>query len=250
MLAHYGAVADPARVRDPDRKGSVENAIQHTQNTALKGLRFDMIEEQNAHLERWECKWADTRVHGATRRQVEVMFQEERPYLKPLPIEAFQYFKESKRTVCDDSCVRVGHCSYAARPAKIGSQVLVRVFERHLEIRDLHSKALLRTHALSAAPGAVILPDEERLFNPSRETRRILTQAKAIGPATEKLCQSMFEKDGRVGQPAPPWSIWGQSQQGLRNKSQNFLIFQYQTLPEHLRHSSHPINFPWLADCA
>ena len=36
MLAHYGAIADPARVRDPDRKGTVENAIQHTQSTALK----------------------------------------------------------------------------------------------------------------------------------------------------------------------------------------------------------------------
>lgn len=29
-LKHYGVVADPARVRDPNRKGSVENAIGHT----------------------------------------------------------------------------------------------------------------------------------------------------------------------------------------------------------------------------
>jgi transposase len=35
VLAHYGVVADPARIRDPNRKGSVENAIQHTQATAL-----------------------------------------------------------------------------------------------------------------------------------------------------------------------------------------------------------------------
>src|SRR5439155_3919156 len=34
MLAHYGVVADPARVRDPNRKGTVENAIGHTQATA------------------------------------------------------------------------------------------------------------------------------------------------------------------------------------------------------------------------
>jgi transposase len=36
MLAHYGVVADPARVRDRNRMGSVESAIQHTQATALK----------------------------------------------------------------------------------------------------------------------------------------------------------------------------------------------------------------------
>jgi len=34
MLAHHGAVADPCRVRDPNRKGTVENAIQQTQGTA------------------------------------------------------------------------------------------------------------------------------------------------------------------------------------------------------------------------
>jgi hypothetical protein len=33
-------VADPARVRGPNRKGAVENAIGHTQSTALKGRRF------------------------------------------------------------------------------------------------------------------------------------------------------------------------------------------------------------------
>ena len=79
MLAHYGVMADPARVRDPNRKGAVENAIQHTQSTALKGRRFASIEEQNEFLEHWETKWAAQRIHGSTRRQVEAMFQEERP---------------------------------------------------------------------------------------------------------------------------------------------------------------------------
>jgi transposase len=36
-LAHYGVVADPARVRDPNRKGTVESAIGHTQTTCLEG---------------------------------------------------------------------------------------------------------------------------------------------------------------------------------------------------------------------
>lgn len=205
VLAHYGVVADPARVRDPNRKGTVENAIQHTQSTALKGLRFDSIEAQNAHLEHWETKWAAQRIHGSAKRQVEAMFQEERAALKPLPLEGFQYFIESKHCVCDDSCVRVDHSSYAARPAVIGSQVLVRLFEHHLEIRHLHTQALLRTHARAAKPGSLILPDDERPFNPSRETRRALAQAEALGPATKKLCQSLFDQQGRVGQRA----IWG-----------------------------------------
>jgi transposase len=204
-LAHYEVVADPARVRDPNRKGSVENAIGHTQATALKGKRFASLEEQNEHLERWETKWAAPRIHGAERRQVQAMFEEEKPHLQPLPVRSMQYFRDEERTVCDDGCVRVAHCSYAARPATIGSEVLVRIFEHRLEIRDLKSQALLRIHTKAERPGTVVLPNDERVFNPSRETRLILTQAKAIGADATRLCELMFTAEGRVGQR----KLWG-----------------------------------------
>jgi transposase len=123
VLAHYGVVADPARVRDPNRKGTVESAIQHTQSTALKGRRFASIEEQNAFLEHWETRWAAQRIHGSAKRQVEAMFQEERATLKPLPLESFQYFTEVERTVYDDTCVR--HAS-AARSWSASSHITSR----------------------------------------------------------------------------------------------------------------------------
>ena len=204
-LAHYSVVADPARVRDPNRKGAVENAIGHTQATALKGRRFESIEEQNEFLEHWESKWAAPRIHGSARRQVQAMFEEERAHLQPLPLTGMQYFTEAQRTVCDDGCVRVDHCSYAARPAAIGSRVLVRVFEHRIEIRDLTTQVLVRSHARAERPGTVVLPQEERVFNPSRETRRILAQAKAIGTEAERLCQLLFAVEGRVGQR----KLWG-----------------------------------------
>ncbi len=204
-LAHYEVVADPARVRDPNRKGSVENAIGHTQATALKGKRFESLQEQNTYLEHWETKWAASRIHGSERRQVQALFEEERPHLQPLPVRAMQYFRDEQRTVCDDGCVRVAHCSYAARPAAIGAKVMVRIFERRLEIRDLQTQGLLRTHVLAQQPGTVVLPDAERVFNPSRETRRILSQAQAIGPDAQRLCQLLFAIEGRVGQR----KLWG-----------------------------------------
>ena len=204
MLEHYGVVADPARVRDPNRKGTVEHAIGHTQATALKGRRFESIEAQNEHLEHWETNWAAKRIHGTERQQVQAMFEAERPHLKPLPLLGMQYFTQGVRTVCDDSCVRVDHSSYAARPAAIGSKVLVRIFERRIEIRDLQG-ALLRTHAKAERPGSVVLPADERVFNPSRETRLILGQAKEIGEHASRLCELMFAAEGRVGQR----KLWG-----------------------------------------
>jgi transposase len=170
-LAHYEVVADPARVRDPNRKGTVENAIGHTQATALKGRRFESIEEQNTYLEHWESKWAATRIHGVERRQVQAMFEEERAHLQPLPVTGMQ----------------------------------VRLFERRFEIRDLKSQQLLRTHTRVDRPGTVVLPQEERVFNRSRETRFILNQAASIGPQAARLCQMLFAIEGRVGQR----KLWG-----------------------------------------
>lgn len=205
MLAHYHCVADPARVRDPDRKGTVENAIQHTQSTALKGKKFESLEAQNEYLMHWEEKWAAPRIHGRAKRQVEAMFQEEKPFLNALPLESFRYFKEETRTVQDDSTVQVSDSWYAARPARIGSKVIVRIFEHDLEIRDLMTFALIRRHPLAYKKGEVLLPENERIFNPSRQTRQILRRAADIGPNANALCQQLFDKRGREAQK----SMWG-----------------------------------------
>src|SRR5207237_7146943 len=91
LLQHYGATALPCRIRDPDRKGKVESGVGHTKRTPLKGLRFETLEEAQHYLDQWEERWADTRIHGTTKRQVAAMFAEEKPALLPLPLEPFRY---------------------------------------------------------------------------------------------------------------------------------------------------------------
>ena len=96
VLAHYGVVALPCRINHPDRKGKVESGVGHTKKTPLKGKRFESLEEGQAYLDQWETNWADTRIHGTTKRQVAVMFAEEKPALLPLPLEAFRYYQFGK----------------------------------------------------------------------------------------------------------------------------------------------------------
>ena len=45
VLTHYGVVAMPCRVRDPDRKGKVESGVGHAQKTPLKGQRFESLDQ-------------------------------------------------------------------------------------------------------------------------------------------------------------------------------------------------------------
>jgi transposase len=118
VLAHYGAVALPCRIQDPDRKGKVESAVGHAKKTPLKGQRFESLEQAQAYLDRWEATWADTRIHGTTKRQVATMFAEEKPTLLPLPVEPFRYYQYGERVVHLDGCVEVEAAYYLtyARP--------------------------------------------------------------------------------------------------------------------------------------
>ena len=95
----------PCKVRDPDRKGKIESAVGHTQKTPPKGKRFESLEEAQAYLDRSEEHWADTRIHGRTKRQVAAMFAEGKPSLQVLPLEPFRYYQYGKRTVHIDGCV-------------------------------------------------------------------------------------------------------------------------------------------------
>jgi hypothetical protein len=198
VLSHYGVVADPARVGDPNRKGTVENAIKHTQSTGLKGRKFESIEAQNTHLAHWEERWAAPRIHGRKKRQVLAMFTEERPYLKALPAERFRFFKHETRTVDDGGLVQVLGSYYAALPAPLYSEVSVRIYEREIEILDERG-VVLRRHEKAARKGEFVLPEEDRIFNPSRETARLIGQVAKIGPSCEQLAREIFARLGRPG---------------------------------------------------
>ena len=200
VLEHYNVAIDPARVADPNRKGTVENAVKHTQATALKGRRFESIEAQNDWLKHWEERWAAPRIHGRAKRQVSEMFREEKPYLEPLPLAPFRYFEQATRTVYDDGTIQVDKAYYAAAPAPLHSKVVVRIYDEQIEIIDPGRMEVIRRHMRSRRPGSVLMRPAERIFNPSRETDRLLARAEMIGPHSFSLCEMWFNQEGRTGQ--------------------------------------------------
>ena len=201
LLAHYGVVADPCRVRDPNRKGTVENAIQHTQGTALKGRRFESLDEQNTFLAHWEARWASLRIHGRKKRQVLEMYREELPALHALPLTGFQPFTQGVRTVDDSGLVAIEGSYYAALPATPGSTVTVRNYRDDIDIRDADGN-VLRRHRKAPRQGCFVLEETDRLFNPSRETLRLMRRVEQIGPHTERVAHELFARLGRPGQRA------------------------------------------------
>jgi hypothetical protein len=197
VLAHYGAVALPCRVGDPDRKGKVESGIGHTQKTPLKGLRFETLEAAQAYLDRWEERWADTRIHGTTKRQVAVMFAEERAALGPLPVEPFRYYRFGTRTVHLDGCVEVEAAYYSAPPGWIGREVHVQWNDFAVRLMNPTTGQLLREHA-RAPRGWHRVADADRPKRTPPKTIALLAAAQAAGPSLGELCDHIYRHDGAV----------------------------------------------------
>src|SRR5256886_2510190 len=198
VLAHDGVVALPCRVGAPDRKGKVESAIGQTQSTPLKGLRFASLEEAQAYLDRWEARWADTRIHGTTKRQVAAMFTEEQPHLRPLPLEPFRYYHYGTRTVHLDGCVEVAGAYYAPPPGWLGRAVAVQWDDRHVRLLDPTTGALLREHRRQTRGRHAIHSDDQPPRTPPT-TLTLLARAARAGDPIRTLCAAIHRRDGERG---------------------------------------------------
>jgi transposase len=198
VLAHYGVVALPCRVGDPDRKGKVEAGVGHAKKTPLRGLRFESLEEAQAYLDRWEAHWADTRVHGTTKRQVAAMFAEERPALGPLPLEPFRYYRFGVRTVHLDGCVEVEAAYYGTPPGWIGRRVDVQWNDLFVRLLDPTTGQLLREH-VRAPRGWHRIADADRPRRTPPKTIALLEAAMRIGPSVSTICDHIHRHDGEAG---------------------------------------------------
>ena len=198
LLAHYGVVAMPCRVRDPDRKGKVEAGVGHAQKTPLKGQRFESLEEAQAYLDRWESRWADTRIHGTTKRQVAAMFAEEKTHLLPLPLEPFRFYQYGQRVVHLDGCVEIEAAYYGAPPGWIGRRVQVQWDGLNVRLLDPRNGQLLREH-LRQKRGWHRIQEADRSPRTPLSTVQLLERASRAGAHIGNLCQAIHQRQGQVG---------------------------------------------------
>src|SRR6266550_6623772 len=198
VLAHYGAVAMPCRIHDPDRKGKVESGVGHAQRTPLKGLRFESLEEAQAYLDLWEERWADTRIHGTTKRQVAAMFAEEKPFLLPLPIEPFRYYQYGERVVHLDGCVEVEAAYYGLPPGWIGRRVQVQWDIQRVRLIDPRTGELLREH-LRQKRGGYRIQEEDHPKKMPLSTAQLLRRTEHAGAQIGKFCQLIYQRQTETG---------------------------------------------------
>ena len=198
---HYGTVILPTKPRMPRHKGKIERGIGYVQSNALKGRTFSSLAEQNEYLLGWEKRIADTRIHGTTRQQVHLLFQEEKPYLTPLPSGRFPSFEEGRRSVHRDGHIEVAKAYYSVPPEYTGRQVWVR-WDGHL-VRVFNSKMeSIAVHA-QVEPGTFQTHEQhlhsKKISQVEKGTVWLLRRSALIGTHAEQWARQMLEARGVAG---------------------------------------------------
>jgi transposase len=196
-MSHYGTIVFPCRPYAPNLKGKVESSVGYVQRTALKGRRFESIEEQNAYLLHRNERWAATRIHGTTKRQVREMFEEERPFLMPLPLTRFEYYRIVERRVHPDGHIEIGRAYYSVPLRYVGHMVVVHVGRLWLRILDPASRVCVREHEL-AQPGRrrTVSADLPKQTPPSVD--RIVAKISRMGTACGAFARAVVAERGVV----------------------------------------------------
>ena len=183
FAAHWGFTPLPTQPRHPQENGKQERSGGYVKDNALKGRRFDGLDEHNAFLRHWNRTVARLRIHGTTRRQVWTHFvQVEQPTLQPLATSPFPLFKAGERTVHVDGHVEVAGAFYPVPLALLGTRVrvqwdaqLVRVFQGDT-IAAVHRR--VSPGAYAHRPGDAEASTRQHAF-----VEHLLGQCERVGPA-------------------------------------------------------------------
>lgn len=198
---HYNCCVLPSRVRTPRHKGKVENGIKYIQNNALKGKRFKSLALLNEYLCNWEKNVADQRIHGTIRKQVRMLFEEEKPHLQKLPPTLFEGFDEVKRKVHRDGHVEIHGSYYSVPPEYTRREVWVRYTVRYVRIFNLHMQqialhARVKKGRFSTRPKDIPI---EKISNPERGNGWLLKQIDYMGEEVSTWARAMLKHRGPAG---------------------------------------------------
>jgi transposase len=193
---HWDFIPLPCRPRHPQEQGVVERGGRYLKDNALKGRRFDSLEELDAFLKRWNRTVARVRIHGRTRKQVYTHFLEvERPRLRPIPLERFSLFEVGTRSVHLDGYVEVDRAFYAVPDRLLGEDV--RVYWDDRLVRIYRNGQCVGVYTKAPAGTFNSLEEHRPAHKPSRQQayqENLLAKAEHIGDRALSWAEAAIEE--------------------------------------------------------
>jgi transposase len=202
---YYGFCIAPCRPYTPQHKGKVERGVGYVKTNFLAG-RGELALSQANHLVReWCLTTAGHRVHGTTKQQPLLRFEQtEHALLQPLPDQPYEVATWKRVKLHRDCYVVFDNAYYSAPFRYVGQTVLVRGSRRTVKILTTDYE-IIATHSRAQHPGdRVTLLDhlppykvDGLLWN----TELAQARAAEVGPATQQTVDRLLTD--RVLDPLP-----------------------------------------------
>jgi transposase len=199
---HYGFLIAPCRVGTPRHKGKVESGVHYVTRNFLAAPRGYptpttlAIANQDAHT--WCKTTAGLRIHGTTREQPLLRFQEtEQNRLKPLPATPYDLAIWKEATVGVDGHITFDNAYYSV-PLRVpkGTKLRVRGGAQFVTLFTRNHEPLF-THDRAQQPGQRqthpdhLPPHKAAGLTLNREECR--DAAAAIGAATDQIVTTLLD---------------------------------------------------------
>jgi transposase len=196
---HWGFTPLPIRPRNPQENGKEERSGGYVKDNALKGRRFESLQEQNEFLRRWNRTIARLRIHGTTRQQVWTHFlATDQPALRPLASEPFPLFASGMRTVHPDRHIEV-QGSFYPMPLSVPEGTRVRVRWDRQMVYVFQEESLVAVHARISAGRYAPRPGASPLEQTSTQcafAAQLLGRCERVGPSLHQWAEAAIEERG------------------------------------------------------
>ncbi len=197
MAGYYGVAIVPARVRKPKDKAKAENGVQRVEQWILARLRnhqFFSLSELNAQIRRLLVELNDKpfqKLPGSRRSQFEAL---DRPALRPLPAQRYEYAEWHKARVAPNIHVKVAECYYSVPYTLLKKELDVRLSAATVEV--FHKGQRVASHRRSHMPGHYETLKAHMPEGHQRQLewtpQRLLRWAADNGPNTRALIQAVL----------------------------------------------------------
>jgi len=197
MASHYGVAVLPARPRKPRDKAKVESAVLIVERSVLAPLRnqtFLSIADANEQITRLVDKLNDRPMQGLDASRRELLERVDRPALRQLPRERWQYAERRVAKVGPSYHVKVDGHHYSVPHALGGERVIVRASARTIEI--LHDSRRVTSHPRSYVKNGYTTTAEHMPSTHRHRAKwtpeRMLRWAASTGPHTERFVEQLM----------------------------------------------------------
>lgn len=206
-----GLFLDPARVRRPQDKGRVENAVPYVRERWCDGETLLDLADARRSAERWCREVAGQRVHGTTRQvPADVFAREEKPHLIPPPSMPFDVPVWSQAKVHPDHHVQVARALYSVPTAYIGRTLDVRLDAKMVKLYA--GAELVKVHARVEPGKRSTDPDDY----PKTKTAYALRSVDAVISAAQQRGEHVGAFAAKLLSGPLPWVRMRQAQALIR----------------------------------